>query len=349
MKSYVGIDVSKAYLDVHYEGQAARFEQTKPGYRSLIQWIGALKTEDVIVVCEASGGYEKPLVQALINVEIAYHVAHANKVKAFSKAKGYLAKTDAIDAEVIAEYAKVMEIEEQVPLSATEESMRERVKRRGELVKMKQMEENRLDKVSPAMQRVIKRTIKFLAKEIKKLEEELKNILPLDPSLHARCEWMQSIPGIGPLTAYILLTYLPELRRADVESKALAALVGVAPYNRDSGTYTGKRFIQGGRKLVRQALYMAAMAAIRFNPSMKSFYGRLREAGKPGKVALVAVMRKLVGLLHAVLRRQGTWSAEPPKRETEQASQHGEGGREQAASHENDQVAQPMAALTTYS
>ena len=239
MKSYIGIDVSKKKLDIHYQGHKDAFEQSTPGYRKLIKWITSLEG-DVVVVCEATGGYEKPLIKALVQQGIAYHVAHANKVKAFARASGYLVKTDAIDAKIIAQYAGAMNVEPQQPLSASLEAMRELVKRRDQLLKIKQMEQNRLDKVSSTISRSINKHTAWIDKEINKLNEQLSKLAQADDVTYKRCQQMTSVPGIGFLTAYILLTYLPEL--GQLNDKALSALVGVAPYNRDSGQQQGKRF-----------------------------------------------------------------------------------------------------------
>ena len=304
MKSYIGIDVSKKKLDIHYQGHKDAFEQSTSAYRKLIKWITSLE-RDVVVVCEATGGYEKPLIRALAQKGIAYHVAHANKVKAFARACGYLVKTDAIDAKIIAQYAGAMNVEPQQPLPASLEAMRELVKRRDQLLKIKHMEQNLLDKASSTISRSINKHTVWIDKEINKLNEQLSKLTQEDDVTYKRCQQMTSVPGIGLLTAYILLTYLPEL--GQLNDKALTALVGVAPYNRDSGQQQGKRFIQGGRAIVRRALYMAALSAMRWNPDLKVVYERLRAIGKPAKVAIVAIMRKLVCLLNTVVNRTSPW------------------------------------------
>lgn len=304
MNYYMGVDVSKTFLDVYFDGEYKRIEQTIAGYKLLTKWIGTRK-DDVILVCEASGGYEKPLVVYLAKVGISYHVAQANKIRAFARAKGFLAKTDKLDSYVIFEYAKAMKVESQTMLSEAAEKIKELLKRRTQLLLDKKAEEQRLDKVSPKIERFIKRHIKWLMKEIKMLDSELKMIREAEQSITETHERFTSVPGVGDLVAYYLIAYLPEL--GSTNHKQLAALAGVAPYNRDSGSLSGKRFIWGGRKELRQMLYMAALSAKRWNPDMNIFYERLREKEKPCKVALVAVIRKLLSLLNSLEKRKACW------------------------------------------
>jgi transposase len=305
MKNYVGVDISKAKFDAHCQGIDRTFEQNHDGYRDFIDWLDS-SSEDVIVVCEASGGYENDLITALERQGIAYHIAHPNKVKGFIKARGCHAKTDSMDAKLIADYAQVMSLSSQPRSPRLVRLLQTLIKRREQVVKNQGMERNRLDKAPAYLRSMMQRHIRFLDKELEKIERHLQRLIRYGETLHRRLEYLQSVPGIGPVTAYLLVAYLPEL--GQLTHKQLAALVGVAPYNRDSGCHQGKRFIQGGRAIVRRCLYMAALSAARCNSAMKAVYERLKQAGKPAKVALVAVMRKLLHVLNAIIKRGTPWS-----------------------------------------
>ena len=308
MKQYIGIDVSKPLLDVDWQGIAINFKNSKNGIITLVEKLRQLREQEnlISVVLEASGGYEKGLVKACYNTKVPIHVVHANKVRSFAKSKGILAKTDKLDATVLSEYGSVMRIQpDNLLLTENAEKIRLLLDRRKQLMNDRQRERNRIDKISDeSIRQSIEDHTKWLDDEISKVEEALAEHSQAD-DVKSNYDLLTSIPAIGSLVANHLIAYLPEL--GSLSHKAIAALVGVAPYNRDSGNFSGKRFIQGGRKDLRHVLYMSAVVATRFNPDLKNFYNRLRAAGKPAKVALIAVIRKLLSMLNSVMRRKTPW------------------------------------------
>jgi transposase len=310
MKLYVGVDISKSKLDVHLNGKNLTIENDQKG---ILIFIGKLKKEHEkgneigLILCEASGGYEQLLISTLQKNEFPVHVAHANKIRSFAKAKGLLAKTDKIDAVVISEYGRVMEpMPDAKLLSESAEILGELLKRREQLMDHKQAEKNRLDKEHlPSVIKSIKSHIKWLDKEIEQLDKQITEV-QIKEEFKQQIELLTSVPGIGKLTASYILSFLPELGRFN--HKQIAALVGLAPFNRDSGAFRGKRFIQGGRAIVRKILFMAALASIRCHYSdLRTFYQQLRARGKAGKIAIAAVMRKLLIVLNSVVSRQTPW------------------------------------------
>lgn len=304
MQYYLGVDVSKEKLDIYFEGEWFVIEQTEQGHEELSRYI-MMQNKSIIVICEASGGYEKKFIKFLIGQGIKAHIVQANKVRAFAKAKGLLAKTDKLDAKVIAEFAQIMSLNEDGVLSESAENIRELLKRREQLIADKQRELQRRDKVSSAIKKSLIRHIDWLDTEIKKLDEELESIKQENNDIAKQVMLYSSIPGIGNIISYYLIAYLPEL--GSLNNKQLAALVGVAPFNRDSGTQSGKRYIQGGRKSLRNHLFMAAIVSIRWNSLLSPFYKKLKESGKPAKVAITAVIRKLLCLLNSIAKRQYGW------------------------------------------
>lgn len=309
MKLYVGIDVSKHTLDIYLNNRNVSVENTVSGVADLVKQLQKQQNENNeigLIACEASGGYERLFVRELQKQEFPVHVAHANKVRAYARAKGLLAKTDKIDAQLISEYARVMTpAADEKLLSESAEILGELLKRREQLHDQKQREQNRLDKeYLLTVIKSIKSHIKWLEEEIEAIDKQIKEQqahINLKPAM----ELLISIPGIGNLTASYMLAFLPELGKLD--HKQIAALVGVAPFNRDSGLFRGKRFIQGGRAILRKILYMAALASIRWYTEMRLFYQRLRKQGKPAKVAIVAVMRKLIIVLNSIMKRKTPW------------------------------------------
>lgn len=310
MKLHVGVDVSKNKLDVYLNGKNLIIENSNNG---LLILIDKLKkeieqgNEIALVICEASGGYERLLATTLQEQEFPVHVAHANKIRAFAKTKGLLAKTDKIDAELISEYGRVMHPKADIKLlSESAEILGELLKRREQLLDHKQAEKNRLDKERlPSVIKSIKSHIKWLEKEIEQIDKQIEEV-QLQEEFKQQIELLISVPGIGKLTASYLVSFLPELGKFN--HKQIAALVGIAPFNRDSGTLRGKRFIQGGRSIVRRILFMAALASIRcYHSDLRTFYQQLRARGKAGKIAIVAVMRKLLIVLNSVINRQTPW------------------------------------------
>ncbi len=308
MSHYIGIDVSKARLDVDWMSESKTYANDLKAIKKLTGQLLKLRGKNILslVVCEATGGYERKLVNACHQAKIPIHLAHANKVRYFAKSQGLLAKTDKIDAHVLSDYGRLLQPKaDLVLLNKETEEMAELLKRREQLQADRKREGNRLDKITnKKIKHSIDDHIKWLDKNIKAIEDEL-HLLRKTEGISSDCDLLTSIPGVGNLTAYYLLASLPEIGK--LSHKALAALVGVAPYNHDSGANQGKRFIQGGRSRLRQVLYMSAITTIRCNPDLKVFYCRLREKGKPVKVALIAVIRKLIAMASSVLKRGTIW------------------------------------------
>lgn len=308
--AFVGIDVSKARLDVVVRGPevpALSVDNDDAGITELTSVLKAHKIE--LVVMEATGGYEVPVAGALIN--IGFHVAIVNprQVRDFARAIGRLAKTDAIDAEVLARFAEVIRPQHRPLPEADAVALRELVARRRQLVEMLVAERLRLGRgPTQAVRKSVTAHIRYLEVELKQTDDNLGNAVKKSPAWRAKDNLLQSIPGVGPATSRTLLAVLPELGLLD--RKKIAALAGVAPLNCDSGTMKGKRHIWGGRAAVRQVLYMAALCAARYNPVIRTFYERLVGAGKAPKVALTACMHKLLTILNALLRTNQPWSQE---------------------------------------
>ena len=307
MKVVAGIDVGKRELVVSVSGGPVRRYGNQAGeIKVLREW---LRSEGVTqVVCEATGGYEGRVVEGLRAGEMAVHIAHPTRVRGFAQALGQSAKTDPLDAQVLALYGEVFEVEGQVAQDSASRELREIVSRRQQLVQQRVQERNRLEKgPKGANKKSCERHVAWLDKEIARLDKALQALVRRHPQLSQRAALYQSVSGVGELTAATLLAYLPELGQGC--GKGLTALAGLAPWSHDSGQRQGPRAIRGGREKVRRALYMAALSAIRFNHELKGFYRRLRRRGKLGKVALVAVMRKLLLQLHAIARPRYTLGA----------------------------------------
>ena len=302
---HVGIDVSKDWLDVHVlDGTSQRFGNTPEGHRSLIALLNSQPIERVVL--EATGGYERLLVAALVAAELPVVVTNPRQVRDFAKALGLLAKTDRIDAQVLARFAQAV----QPPLRtiADEETLklRELLARRAQLIEMRVMESNRLKQANASRVRSdLLSSIEFIDKRLKRLDDEIDEAIRRSPAWQDKVDLLLSVPGIGPQTARVLLVELPELGRCSRQQGA--ALVGLAPMNRDSGQFRGKRMIIGGRAVVRRALYMAALSASRSNPVIRKHYKKLCAAGKPFKVAIVACMRKLLTIVNAMIRNRQAW------------------------------------------
>lgn len=308
MKTYIGVDISKPRLDVDWQGKSIDFENNPNGINKLIAKLHKLNEQDKLssVVLEASGGYERKLVQACHDSHLPVHVAHANKVRSFAKSKGILAKTDKLDASVLSEYGLLMNVDpDKVLLTENAEKIRLLLGRREQLMNDRQREKNRLDKLDKGVIKTsVESHIQWLSDEIKTIDKQVEGCAQ-SADVKQKHDLLISIPSVGPLVANYLIGNLPELGLFN--HKSIAALVGVAPFNRDSGSFNGKRFIQGGRRELRRILYMSAISSIRFNPDMKVFYKRLRAAGKPAKVALIAVVRKLLSVINSVVKRQTPW------------------------------------------
>ena len=288
-------------------GRLQRYENSKKGIRALVKRLG--RERMALAVYEPTGGYERQLEGELREGGIRGYRAHPNKVRAFARASGKEAKTDGIDAEVLGRYGEVFGKEEAREEEWDEErrDLQDIVRWRRQVVDQQAREKNRLEKrQSRNAEASIKRAIRWNTNEIERLDRQYKKALEKSRGLRQRAELYQSVSGVGELTAATLVAELPELGQGD--GKGLTSLVGLAPWTRDSGRQRGYRAIQGGRGTVRRALYLAALSAIRRRESkLGRFYQRLRRRGKPGKVALVAVMRKLLMQLHAVAQRGSPW------------------------------------------
>ena len=297
---YLGVDIAKSYLDAAIGNEKRRFANERIGHRELIKWVKQLKVP-VQVICESSGGYERALVQALVGAQLKVSLVQANRVRQFARAAGILAKTDRIDAKLLCHFAKAMQPGTISASELEQEHLRELESQRRHLAHLLVMEQNRAARASDGCVRRLNRSLlNQIKKQIEQLDLLIKEHIEASPELSAKAQKLTAINGVGARTAALLLAQMPEL--GQLNRREVAALVGVAPFNRDSGKMRGKRAIYGGRRPVRHGLYMAALVAARHNPTLRSFYLRLRAAGKPAKVALTATMRKLVIVLNSALK-----------------------------------------------
>jgi len=304
-RTFIGVDVSQDYLDVYVRPAAVRqrFPNSPDGIADFLAWVRPFAAERILF--ESTGPYQKAAVGVLLAEGLPAVVVNARQVRDFAKAMNYLAKTDRIDAAVIAHFAEVAQTTVR-PLESQEiRDLRELYDRRGQLVHMLAVEKNQrhsatVAQASPRVLRSIDKHIAYLKSHIQDLEKRMDRIIESSATFQARDEILQTITGIGPQVSRTLLAYLPELGRCS--RQAITALVGLAPFNDDSGTHTGERHIRGGRRKVRVGLYQAAVAAIRHCPRMQAFYAGLKARGKASRVALVAVARKLLVLANALIR-----------------------------------------------
>lgn len=304
--THVGIDVSKGRLDVHVlpEGEHFAVANDEAGIQSLLDRL-LNKTRPALVVLEASGRYERPAAAAIASVGIAVAVVNPPQARDFAKATGRLAKTDKIDAEVLARLAAAVGPPPSVLPDEQAQAFQAIVARRRQLLEMLVSENNRLKMAPEAVARRIRAHIKWLKKELQRTDKDLDEAIETSAAWKENEALLRSVPGVGPVLARTLLAELPELGKLD--HRRLSALVGVAPFNNDSGKRRGKREVWGGRAPVRAALYMGALVATRHNVVLKEFYERLLASGKPKKVALVACMRKLLSILNALMRDRTVW------------------------------------------
>ena len=306
---YVGIDVAKDWLDVAQRpgGEAWRVSSDETGIATLVKRLKGLGP--ALVLLEATGGLEIPAVAALAAAGLPAVVVNPRQVREFARATGRLAKTDAIDAQVLAQFGEAVQPEVRpLPDTATRE-LAGLVARRRQLIEMLTAEKNRLRLTTKKVRPNIEAHIRWLERELLDLEDGLGDVIRSSPVWTERDNLLRSVPGVGPVLSSVLLADLPELGR--LNRKEIAALAGVAPLNRDSGQFRGRRTVWGGRSQVRATLYMAALVAARFNPVIRAFYQRLQAAGKPKKVALTACMRKLLTMLNAMARDQTSWQIVP--------------------------------------
>lgn len=304
--SFVGIDVSKDRLDVHVRPSGRAFAVKRDG-NGLEQLVDGLRNlAPVSIVLEATGGFEIVVAAALAGAALPLAVVNPRQIRDFARATGRLAKTDALDAQVIALFAERIRPEPRPIANADSQTLAELVARRRQVVEMIGMETNRLHQArSPRVQRMLKATLKTLKAQLAELDRDIDDTIKRSPVWRAADDLLTSVPGVGDVTAHTLIADLPELGQLD--RRSIAALVGVAPVNRDSGQMRGRRTIAGGRVDVRNALYMATLSATRWNPVISQHYRSLVERGRPKKIALVACMRRLLGILNAIIRTKTSW------------------------------------------
>lgn len=302
---YAGIDISKYRLDAAVAPPGDTITMAADDLPKLIVWLRRHKPK--LVVVEATGGYERQTVAALVAEGLAVAVINPRQVRDFARATGRLAKTDKIDAAVLAAFALAVQPQPRPLPNEQAHALRDLVARRRQLLDMRKAERTRLQsRLSPAVLAGLQRHLAWLDAEIAQADDDLDGMIRQSPVWRADDELIQSTPGVGPVLAKTLIAELPELGR--LSGRQIAALVGVAPFNRDSGKVRGTRAVWGGRASVRNVLYMATLSAVRFNPVLKAAYQHLREAGKPPKVAIVACMRRLIITLNAMLKTRAGWN-----------------------------------------
>jgi transposase len=306
---FVGIDISKSWLDiaVHEREEVFRVGNDDEGIVKLVKWMKEMKPE--LIVLEPTGGFEMLVVAELTHAGLPVVVVNAKRVRDFARATGRLAKTDKLDAKVLAHFAKAIRPAVRGLRSAEEEQLTALLTRRRQILNMLTVEKNRLVTVRAKMRTDIEVHIHWLSSNLQELNEEIETILATSPIWKEKDAILQSVPGVGPVTSATMLGMLPELGK--LNRQEIAALVGVAPVNRDSGRKHGKRRVYGGRADVRSVLYMAALAAKKFNPVIRKFYERLINQGKEKKVALTACMRKLLVILNVMMRTNQPWRTQP--------------------------------------
>jgi transposase len=306
-KSYVGIDVGKTWLDVAWWGSedTLRVSNDEAGVAEIIQIIA--ESKPILIAVEATGGYEQLIVQAMLLKGMPVAVVNPTRVRALARATGKLAKTDVIDAHLIAEYAAKIQPPAQAPKEEKEIRLKALVTRREQLVEMRTAEKNRLGTSHDSLKADLRAHIEWMGNQILELEIQIQELIDLLPDWKAQVERLDTIPGVGLIVAVSVVTDMPELGQLDRQK--IAALAGLAPFNRDSGKKRGKRRIFGGRKGVRRVLYMACLSAIRHNPVIRSLYLRLMEKGKLFKVAITACMRKMLCIINAMARDKVCWTA----------------------------------------
>jgi transposase len=310
-ESFVGLDVAKAYLDVAVRpsGEQWRVANDEAGLAELVPRLRALGP--ALIVAEATGGFERAAIAALAASGLPVVVANPRQVRDFARGTGQLAKTDQLDAGILALFAERVRPAPRPLPDAAVQLLDAVLTRRRQLLEMLGAEKNRLGFAPRPLHRGIRQHIRWLERQLDDVTAALAAQIEHSPVWRAKDDLLQSVPGVGPIVSVTLLGELPEL--GTLTHKQIAALVGVAPLARDSGTLRGKRMVWGGRASVRTALYMAALCGRRWNPQLRSFYERLRAAGKPKKVALIACARKLLTVLNAMLRDNASWASPEPR------------------------------------
>lgn len=302
---YVGIDVSKKHLDYTWipDGLTHRCENTEQGIKTLIAVISPLPV--ALITLEATGGYQNLAVTRLQQEGLPVAVVNPRQVRDLAKASGRLAKTDRLDAAMIARYGQVIQPKPQTPKAPARVELENMTRRRDQLVTLRLMEKCHLENADAKSRQSIELVMKLLTSQIVGIEKDLKETIAGDPQLAWQNEIITSVPGVGAILSAMLLGSMPEL--GQVDRKQAASLVGVAPFNHDSGQKQGRRQIVGGRAKIRAVLYMATIASIRSNSKIKMFYRKLIDSGKKPKVAIVACMRKLIVILNSMLKYNLKW------------------------------------------
>jgi transposase len=304
---FVGIDVSKSSLDVHLAATSQSFsiDNNQEGYRQLARRLPI--PGGCLIVVEATGGYQRQLVLHLVDLGHLVAVVNPKRVRDFARALGEIAKTDRIDARLLARFGETFRPRATEKTSEKQRELEAHVRRRRQLVELRATEKNHRDTApSRSVYKNIQKVIEVLDQQIRHIEQEIQKLVESEEQWSTTAQIIGSVPGAGAVLVTTLLTELPEL--GNTGGKQIVALAGLAPYNRDSGRFAGKRRISGGRTVIRNVLYMAARAATRCNPPIKALYQRLLKAGKPNKVAIVACMRKLLTIIHHLVKANSPWN-----------------------------------------
>jgi transposase len=303
----IGIDVSKAFLDWS-EGPKSPIERVSNQRRSIAALVRKLRRLEILrIIVESTGGYERDLVQQLARAGLPVVVVNPRRVRSFGESIGWLAKTDGIDARLLALFGEKVEPEIRPILQGRERLLADLIARRRQLMKLLVSEKNRLGSASHALRSTFQPIVRAIEKQIEKLDARIDHMISEDEDQAELRQLVQTTPGVGPGVSRTLLIDLPEL--GHLGRREITSLVGLAPFARDSGTFRGYRRIRGGRASVRTALYLAAMTATRFNPTMKVVYERMIADGKAPKLALVAIARKLLVALNAIARDRVAWQS----------------------------------------
>lgn len=306
----VGIDVSKEKLDVAglHPSRVQTLEYSKSGLKQLLASLKQLQPH--LVCLEASGGWERQLVEALHRHGLPVAIVNPRQIRDFARAKGQLAKTDQIDARIIKDYGELLQPKTTAPLTKNQQKLRDLTTRARQISKLLIQEKNRLaTTVDKDIQKLIRQAIGLYEKQLQTVREAQHMLIDQDEQTQATAKIIASVPGLGPASVSVLISELPEL--GTLNRQQIARLVGVAPTNRDSGTLRGKRTTGGGRVEIRNALYMPTVVAKQYNSKIKTFYDRLLKNGKPKMVALIASMRKLLTMLNTMIRNGKTWNEQP--------------------------------------
>lgn len=296
---HAGLDIAKRNLQLHWAGRIHDFPNTPAGHRRLLKLLAAYPSAHL--VCEATGGYERELVAALHAAQVPVSVLNPARVRNFARATGQRAKTDNIDAALLTAYGQKLQPKPTPQRTQAEQQLIELVRRRAQVLQMLVIQRLQAEPLAlPALRRLARGLVRHLERDLEEIETQMQELRDQTDILKAKAQKLEAITGVGTITALSVLAELPEL--GTLNRRQVAALAGLAPHPRESGQWRGQRSIGGGRPTVRKALYMAALVAARCNPILKVFYQRLRLAGRPAKVALTAVMRKLIVLMNHTLK-----------------------------------------------